>query len=247
MTTPFLRLPGGGGGQPRLRLFCLPYAGGSEFIFRTWAGKLPPDVELCPVLLPGRGSRMGEEPYSQLQPMADSLATALLPYLDRPYAFFGHSMGALVSFAVTRELRRRGAPLPVHLFMSAHRAPQVARRRAPLHDLSDSDFLAHLQQNNGTPVEVLENRELMAMLMPLLRADFTLCDTYSYADEPALPCPITALGGLGDPQVFRADLEAWSSQTTGPFALRMFPGDHFFLRNAEFETLQVIARQLQGV
>lgn len=246
MTTPFLRLPHSGG-QPRLRLFCLPYAGGSEFIFRTWAGKLPPDVELCPVLLPGHGGRMREEAYSQLQPLASNLATALTHYLDRPYAFFGHSMGALISFAVTRELRRNGAPLPAHLFMAAHRAPQVTRRRAPLYQLSDSEFLSSLRQFNGTPAEVLQNRDLMELLMPLLRADFTLCDTYSFDEESLLDCPITALGGIGDPEVTRGDLEAWSSQTTGPFALRMFPGDHFFLRGAEFELLQVIARQLQGV
>lgn len=190
---------------------------------------------------------MKEKAHSQLQPLAQSLATALTPYLDRPYAFFGHSMGALISFAVTRELRRNGAPSPVHLFMAGHRAPQLPPRQAPVYHLSDDEFLAALRQLGGTPAEVLENRDLMELMLPTLRADFTLCDTYRYGEEAALDCPITALGGIGDSEVTRADLEAWSSQTTGPFALRIFPGDHFFLRSAEFELLQVIARQLQEV
>lgn len=190
---------------------------------------------------------MREQAYSQLQPLARNLATALTPYLDQPYAFFGHSMGALISFAVTRELRCNGAPLPAHLFMAGHRAPQLPRRQAPVYHLSDSEFLSSLRQLGGTPAEVLENRDLMELMLPTLRADFTLCDMYRYDEEAALDCPITALGGIEDPEVTRADLEAWSSQTTGPFVLRIFPGGHFFLRSAEFEVLQVIARQLQEV
>ena len=167
--------------QARLRLFCFPYAGGGASIFRTWPDGLPADVEVCPVQLPGRGTRLMERPFTQLSPLVEALAQALLPLLDKPFAFFGHSLGALVSFELARHLRRQYGVHPVRLFVSACRAPQIPHRDRPIHTLPEAEFLAELRRLNGTPAEVLEHEELMrdrtSRLAGGFRAVRNLCRT----------------------------------------------------------------------
>jgi medium-chain acyl-[acyl-carrier-protein] hydrolase len=241
---PYQRQP-----QPAasLRLFCLPYAGGSALIYRSWPSTLPPGVEVCPVQLPGRGHRMNEPPFLSGDALVPALAEALSPYLDKPFAIFGHSMGAHISFELARHLRRHAGLAPEHLFVSGRRAPQLPERGRIVYDLPDDELVEHLRHLNGTPREVLESPELMQLMLPLLRADFALCDTYAYADEPPLDCPVTAFGGLGDTDVPRVDVEAWAAQTTGAFSLRMLPGDHFFIHEQEASILHVLARELQQI
>ena len=231
------------GREARLRLFCFPYAGAGAVIFRTWSDDLPGDVEVCPVQLPGRGTRLMEPPFTQLPPLVEALAEALVPLLDKPFAFFGHSLGALVSFELARRLRSQYGVHPARLFVSASRAPQVPHRGPPAHTLPEKDFLAELQRLNGTPSELLEHEELMEIMLPLLRADFAVYETYVYSTELPLNCPISAFGGLQDRNVNNSDLEAWRAQTSGSFSLRMFPGDHFFLRQPLF--LRVLSQELQ--
>ncbi len=218
------------GPKTRLRLFCFPYAGAGALIFRTWSDGLPGDVEVCPVQLPGRGTRLMERPFTQLSPLIEALAEALVPLLDRPFAFFGHSLGALVSFELARQVRRQYGMHPVRLFVSAGRAPQIPRRGPRIHTLPDREFLIELGRLNGTPSELLGHEELMEIMLPVLRADFALYETYFYSSEPPLNCPISAFGGLQDQRVSDSDLEAWRAQTGVSFSLRMFPGDHFFLK-----------------
>ena len=231
------------GPKTRLRLFCFPYAGAGALIFRTWSDCLPADVEVCPVQLPGRGTRMVERPYTQLSPLVEALAQALAPLLDRPFAFFGHSLGALVSFELARRIRRQYGVHPVRLFVSAGRAPQILHRGLPIHTLPDKEFLMELRRLNGTPSELLDHAELMELMLPLLRADFAVYETYQYSSEAPLNCPISAFGGLQDNKVSDSDLDAWRVQTSVSFSLRMFPGDHFFLQQplllrALFQELQ---------
>jgi medium-chain acyl-[acyl-carrier-protein] hydrolase len=233
--------------EASLRLFCLPYAGGSALIYRSWPHKLPPGVEVYAVQLPGRGHRMKESPFLSVTSLVAALAEALRPHLDKPFAFFGHSMGALSSFELARHLRRHEGLAPEHLFVSGRSAPQFGKRGEILYNLPDDELVEHLRRLNGTPREVLEHPELMELMLPLLRADFSVCDTYTYTDEPPLDCPITAFGGLGDVNVPRADLESWAAQTSGPFSLRMLPGDHFFLHENEATLLHVLARELQQI
>lgn len=233
--------------EAHLRLFCLPYAGGSALIYRGWPQKLPPGVEVCAVQLPGRGHRMKEPPFRSVAELVPVLAEALRPYLDKPFALFGHSMGALVSIEMARHLRRHAGLAPQHLFVSGRSAPQLGKKGENLYDLPDDELVEHLRRLNGTPREALEHPELMQLMLPLLRADFSVCDTYLHADEPPLGCPVTAFGGLGDANVPRADLEAWAAQTTGPFSLRMLPGGHFFLHESEAMLLHVLARDLQQI
>jgi medium-chain acyl-[acyl-carrier-protein] hydrolase len=227
-----------------LRLFCFSYAGGTSGIFRLWPEHLPPSVELGAVELPGRGPRLREAAYSRLPDLVAAVAEALRPCFDKPFAFFGHSMGTLVSFELTRYLRRWYGLEPVHLFVSAGRAPQLPDPNRPIHTLPDSAFLEELRHLNGTPAAVLDNAEMMGLLLPSLKADFAVCETYIYAVEPPLSCSITAFGGLQDRVVSRDDLKAWRDQTRASFALRMLPGDHFFLHTARSLLLRTLSEEL---
>ena len=227
-----------------VRLFCFPYAGGGDAIFRSWRKGLSEEVDVCPVQLPGRGSRIAELPFTELGPLVRAAAQALAPHLDKPFAFFGHSMGALVGFELARHLRRGGGPQPVHLFVSGRCGPQTLRESFA-GDLPDSEFRETLRRYNGTPTEVLENPELMELLLPVIRADFAVCNSYVYAPEPPLSFPITAFGGLEDRGVGRDCIEGWREHTTGPFVLRMLPGDHFFLNTSTGLLLEAISKELE--
>ena len=230
--------------EAKLRLFCFHYAGGGALSFRSWSNSLPPTVEVCAVELPGRGSRLMEPPFTQLEPLIQELTRVLLPYLDKPFAFFGHSMGAIVSFELARMLRKDYDLSPVHLFVSGRCAPQVPDPDPPIHTLPEPEFLDELRRYNGTPESVLENAELMELILPTLRADFAVIETYVYTPEPLLDCPITAFGGLEDGKVSYDDLEAWREQTNADFSLQMFPGDHFYIHSAQPLLLQALSRKL---
>lgn len=228
-----------------VRLFCLPYAGGTVTTYRAWPKKLPRNVEVGSVQLPGRGSRMPEPPFTQLAPLVRALAQNLLPYLDRPFALFGHSMGALVAFELARHLRREHGLTPAHFFSSGQSAPQYDDGFPPLHELPEAELLEELRRLNGTPREALEHPELIKLMLPVLRADFAVFGNYEYAEEAPLGCPITVFGGLEDPQFPREGLEAWREQAGSSLSLHMLPGDHFFLRTSETQLLNILAEELQ--
>lgn len=231
--------------QARLRLFCFPYAGGWTLSFRTWSESLPTAVEVCTVELPGRGTRLLETPFTRLEPLVQVLAQALLPHLDKPFAFFGHSMGGLVSFELARFLRKNFGLIPVHLFVSGRCAPQLPATDPPIHALPEPEFLEELRRLNGTPQEVLKNAELRQLCLPALRADFAVIETYVYKAGLTLDCPITAFGGLQDREVSCDQLEAWRDQTSASFSQQMLPGDHFFLHSAQPLLLQILSQKLR--
>ena len=216
-----------------LRLFCLPYAGGNSYIFRSWLDHLPKTIEICPIELPGRGFQLKSAPYRQIEPLVKAIATAIRPYLDKPFAFFGHSMGGLVSFELARFIRREYNLEPVHLFISGRRAPQIKDSKSPIHHLPKAEFIQELRQLNGTPEAVLKNDELMGLLIPILRADFAVLENYNYTPEAPLNCPISVFGGLQDREVELEQLEAWREQTVGSFTLKMLSGDHFFIHSSQ--------------
>lgn len=229
--------------QASLRLFCFPYSGASASTFYTWANSLPTAIEVCPVELPGRGTRLTEPLHNRLARLVETAAQGLLPALDKPFALFGHSMGALVSFELARYLRRYGVE-PVHLFVSGHGAPQLPDEEPPIHALPEAEFVARVRGLNGTPDEVWQHPELRDLLIPILRADFAMCETYQFQPDEPLRHPISALAGLGDPYVSRGHMEGWRAHTAGAFSLRMFPGDHFYLHTDRYLLLQTIARDL---
>ena len=233
--------------QADMRLFCFPYAGGNITLFHNWSRQLPGSVEVCAAQLPGRGNRMRETPFTSLRPLVESLGEAIGPLLQKPFAFFGHSMGALIAFELTRYLRREKGLSPRHLFVSGRRAPHVPKRESPIHDLPQPEFIEELRRLDGTPSEVLEHPELMELMIPLLRADFAMVDTYEYVPEPPLECGITAYGGLQDHEVDRESLEAWRDCTQGRFILRMLPGGHFFPRSDQEMLLRLLNTELHQI
>ncbi|HET6230019.1 MAG TPA: thioesterase domain-containing protein [Longimicrobiaceae bacterium] len=233
--------------QARLRLFCFPYAGGGASVFFGWPALLPPDVEVCAVQPPGREGRLVEKPYSDMLELVERMGPELLPYMDKPFAFAGHSNGAVMAFELTRKLRREGRTLPLHLFVTGRPAPQLPNRHPPIHDLPEPRFIEELRRLQGTPEEVLQNREIMELITPLLRADFSLAETYKYSPEPALDVPLSAYGGIGDADVRPDEVEPWGEQTGAAFTFRTFPGDHFFINTQRQMVLEQMSAELRGV
>ena len=230
--------------KARVRMFCFPYAGGGAAVYSTWTRALQETIELYAIRPPGRESRLGEPPLMRISHYLAPLVSALESLLDQPFVFFGHSLGAIVSFEVARLLRKQQRPTPAGLFVSGSRAPHIPDPDPPIHQLREPAFTAELRRLNGTPEAVLQNEELMQLLTPCLRADFAAVDTYEYIAEPPLSCPIAAFGGLQDHKVERAQLAGWREHTSSAFAQHMLPGDHFFLHSSQEALLQTLSRQL---
>ncbi len=217
----------------RLRLFCFPHAGAGASTYRAWSAPLARDgFDVCPVQLPGRENRLGEPAYLAIKPLVEALVEGIIPYLDRPYALFGHSMGALVAFESARSLRQRGARLPCHLFVSGRIAPQREDPRPRLHDLADAALLTRLTELGGIPSALRACPELMAFQLPLLRADLAVNENYRHVPAPPLAVPITAFGGEQDPKTDDAEIRAWAEQTSERFSMHALPGGHFFVHDS---------------
>lgn len=226
------------------RLFALPYAGGGASTYRRWA-ELLPGVEVVPVQLPGREERLQESAIADRRTLVTAIADALGPLTDRPYGIFGHSMGAKIAFELARELRRRGAPPPVGLFVSACRAPHLPRiPTPPVASLPDHLFAAMLARIDGTPHELLEDPAFMRTFLPTMRADFAVVDGYRYDDEAALRMPLVAFGGTQDPEVRMQDLSAWRVHTTSRFRLVPVAGGHFVVSSRARDIVEAIASEL---
>lgn len=229
----------------RLRLFCFPHAGGAASLFRLWHAGLPAGVEVCGVQLPGREGRWREEVVTDADALLSLLAPALTPLFDVPFALFGHSMGALLAFELTRELRRRELPAPVHLFASGRRAPQTPDRGPDIHQLPDAEFLEQIiTRYDGIPKIVLDEPELLRVYLRALRADFTLLETHRYRPGPPLGCPVSVVNSLDDPSVTLDELLAWRAQTENFFRLELLPGDHFYFHKNPAQLLRSLSRDL---
>lgn len=230
--------------QADMRLFCFPYAGGGASYFFTWPENLPSTIEVCAVQLPGRENRAREAPFTQLSTLIPTLANALFPYLDKPFAFFGHSMGALICFELVRHLRKQYALNPLQLFVSAYHAPQLLLETPSLHVSSQEELIEKLRRFHGTPEDVLQSEELMQFILPTLQADFTLCESYRYTDDDPLSIPFSVFGGLQDDTVSYDALQSWRAQTRDRCLVRLLPGNHFFLHAFKTLLLQSISGDL---
>lgn len=216
----------------RLRLFLLPFAGAGASAFRAWPAALPPDIEIYALQPPGRENRIAEPPFGSLMDLVRALADDISGLVLESFAFFGHSMGALVAFELSRELRRRGQNEPVHLVVSGFRAPHLPPRRPPLHRLADDSLVDELRGLGGTLPEVFDQPDLLDLVLPTLRADLAISETYDYRSEPPLSCRISAWGGRQDPYLNETELHSWSTTTSGPFAVQRFHGGHMYIVTA---------------
>lgn len=209
---------------------------------------MPPWVEFWAIELPGRGRRLEEKPLSGVAAVVHAFADALEALMVPPYAFFGHSLGALLAYELSNEISRRGLARPTRLFVSSYRAPHLQTGWRPIHSLPQAEFLKHLELFNGTPQEILGHKELIELVMPALRADFALCERYQFSGDPPLSVPISAFGGLDDDMVSGEHLCAWQSVTTRPIDVRLFPGGHFYLDDdgTRRELMAVIATTLSS-
>ena len=233
--------------KARLRLFCLPHAGGGAAEYRSWSDDLSENVEVHPVHLPGRESRLQEPAFDRIALLVDAVIAGLGARFRRPYALFGHSMGALVAFELARELRRRSGLAPSHLFLSGRSAPRYPDPARAVHLLPDADFIEYLRTLNGTPEVILADAEMRKLFFPTLRADFAVCAQYRYREEPPLDVPITVFGGSRDLERTPELLEEWKRETSASFALHLLPGDHFFVRTARPRLLSLLGRELEGI
>jgi surfactin synthase thioesterase subunit len=228
-------------------LFCLPYAGGSaQRIYGAWRAGLGNQVDVVPVELPGRGSRIAEPLLTNVTTMVDDALGAVLPRLDRPYALFGHSLGALVAFELARRLEHQYRRPAEHLFVSGHGAPQLPREPDNDYKLPMPQFKERLRQLAGTPEEVLAEEELLELVAPILRADFEAADTYDFRPGTVLSCPMTVFGGHADPEAHTDTLPPWKDQTGSACDVRVMPGDHFFLHRERPAVLACLTAALNG-
>jgi medium-chain acyl-[acyl-carrier-protein] hydrolase len=229
----------------RLRLICVPYAGRGASVYREWPELMGPGVEVCALQLPGRESRLRERPFTRISDALRDAAHALEDFLDIPIALFGHSMGGLFCFELARILRSQHGITPVHLFVSARRAPQLPDLRPPLRHLPDERFVNEIcRRYNGIPRAVLHDEELMSLLLPMLRADVELLETYVYQPGLPLACRITALAGREDTETCYEEIAAWEEHTTIGFQTRTIAGDHFFVHSARDQVVETVLQHL---
>jgi surfactin synthase thioesterase subunit len=232
----------------QLRLFCIPYAGGSATVYHRFGQAMPAAIEVATLQVPGRGFRLREPAIGELGPLLAAIEAAIAPRLDRPYALFGHSLGALIAFELTRRLRRSGRPAPEHLFVSASPAPRDSRALPLAADLAAPQLWAEVNRLYGTPAQVLDDPELLALVVPPLKADVAMLAAYRYAAEAPLAVPITAFVGSSDPRVDRAGAEGWRVETTAGFAVHEVQGPHLYLQQAQGELVaRVSGALLPGV
>jgi len=231
----------------RTRLFCFPYAGAGGAAFADWPPYLSDVVELIALTLPGREARFGEGPLESVAAAVQDIGQSIVGLLERPFAFFGHSLGALVAFETARWLRRGGLESPELLIVSGALAPHAPRRSQSVHKLPVDSFVSELRRFNGTPGQILENPDLMNLVLPAIRADFMAFENYTFIEEQPLSCSLVTFAGRMDREAPPADMLAWRQHTIGNFDSFVFPGEHFFVKSERSAVLQTIVRCLKSL
>lgn len=232
-------------GEPRLRLVCIPYAGGGPDLFRSWAGRVGEHVELIAVRLPGHGSRTAEKPYRCWPPLVDDTFRELEPYLREPHALYGHSFGGRLAYELAKRAAHEHRGRTRRLFVSGCRSPNAPQARPYMHRLPDAGFREALREMGGTPPEVLGNGMLMRMMLPVIRGEIRLAELWGEETGNPLPVPITALYGRHDRIDDLASTRDWTEFTRARCEVIEMPGGHFFLQSHRKSLLDVIAARLE--
>ncbi|MFF1560542.1 thioesterase II family protein [Streptomyces sp. NPDC058279] len=228
-----------------IQLVCLPHAGGSASFYFPMSQSLAPAVDVLSVQYKGRQDRRDEPGITDIGAFADALTAQLIPWLDRPLAFFGHSMGAVLAFEVTRRLERDHGTSPVRIFASGRRSPSSYRHET-VHLRDDDGIVREMRELSGTDARILGNEEILRMVLPAIRSDYTAIENYRAAPEDVVRAPITVLTGDADPKTSREEADAWESHTTGGFDIHRFPGGHFFLANHQEPIMKIIREELDA-
>lgn len=239
----FVRKPG-----PRRahRLYCFAYAGGNAATYLDWQDAMPAHVEICGIQLPGRGARFGEAPFRAMRPLVDILDAQIRQASGVPFAFFGHSLGGLVAFETARALARRDAPQPRRLIVSGCQAPATRDVPRNYHLLDDAALVDVLREYDATPGAVLADPELVALLLPTIRADFALAETYTYAPDRPLGIPVSVFAGIDDDFTSREQIAGWSTETTGDCDAHWFEGGHFYIHSQRERVLRTLSSLLEA-
>ena len=214
-----------------IKLFCFPYAGGNAATYLPWAKRLQQSVELTAIQPPGRSNRMFEQPLSNMPELIEELIKVIPERIDRPYVFFGHSLGSRVAFELMTQFAKRGITLPIHFIASGSKAPHIPAREQSIYHLSDKEFIRELRELQGTPEVILDNEELMELCLPLLRADFEIAETHIYKEKISFNFTASVFGGTDDVDISESDLLAWGSFFSQPLITQCFHGNHFFIES----------------
>jgi surfactin synthase thioesterase subunit len=226
-----------------ITLFCFPFAGGSKYSLHFLKKVLPPNISCHFLEYPGRGTRIKEDFSQDIHEVVDDLYVAMAPLLHKPYALYGHSMGAKVAYLIAQKIRKEGQRAPLHVFISGTDAPSVPSKNGPRHLLPKEEFVAAVKDLGGLPDEILKNDELLEYFEPILRADFRASETYTHVHATPLPTPFTVM--VGDKEDMEdEDILEWQSETSVPLKLYKFPGNHFFIYQNEKEIGKVIEASL---
>lgn len=227
--TPWIHTYFSGIGEPEKRIFCFHYTGGAAQIFHPWKDFLGPSIEICAIQLPGRWERISEKPLENLDSILEALFCEIESRLNVPYAFFGYSFGGLIAFELCRTLRRNGARMPFHLMTASRWAPHLASPHPHIFALPDDEFLDCLvQMYGGLSPAVLAEPDLVKMLLPVMKADMKVWETFEFKEEAPLNVPISVSGGISDKSLPIESLQAWDTHTVSTFEVVTFDGGHFF-------------------
>ena len=231
---------------PAYRLICVPHAGGGSATFRPWPAGLPDWLEVVAVRLPGREALIDVPPLDRIDPVVELVAGALRSrYTDGvPFGLFGHSMGALICYALADRLRGDGGDVAQHLFVAGRRGAHIPDPPPVLHRLPREQFVERVLALDGIPEHVLQQPEILELTVPALQADFAVCEMYRHRAAPALPCSISAFGGDADPTTTVEQLRGWAPHTAGRFRMRIYPGNHFFLGPCRDDILRAVVADI---
>lgn len=223
-----------------IRMFCFPYAGAGGSIFKNWSFSTHKNVGVYPIQYPGRENRLFEPPINNMDVLISEICKQIKNYLDRPYILFGHSLGAKVAFHVAVEMQKSYCCAPGYLVVAGAQAPHIPETN-PIYNLNDDYIINELRRLGGTPDKILDNKDIMKIFLPTIRADYTLSDNFIYEEKYILECPILAIAGKDDSEASENEVYEWKNYTKTSYTYKAISGGHFFISTHESELLELIA------